>query len=51
MRHRTEIAKEVSRRALAAREKAEQEAKKKADDQRKDESGGGLASLTAPSIQ
>jgi GAF domain-containing protein len=43
-----EIAKEVSRRALAAREKARQEAKKKADEQDKAVPDGGAAGVLVP---
>jgi integrase len=43
-----EIASELSRRALAAREKAEQEAKDKADDQGEDEPDDGAAGVLVP---
>ena len=43
-----EIAKEVSRRALAARDRAQQEAKKKADEQGKDERDDGTAGVLVP---
>lgn len=43
-----EIAQELSRRAMAAREKAEQEAKKQADDQGKDDPDDGAAGALVP---
>lgn len=46
-----EIAREVSRRALAAREKAQKNAQNQADDQREDDPGDGAAGALVPVAQ